>query len=175
LCGTLSAFLPGAGESQIGLMVSLLVRTTEEESLSVLSSLNAANMLLTVIMLASTGKIRSGLAEALSLTSIQDFMLLFFGAVLFSAGISSLVCFLLGKKLLNFLEKVNYGNFSKIIIASLIILALITCGSWGLLLLITSTSMGVLPILLHVKRTNNMGFFILPTLLFYSKLDVLWI
>ncbi|MCX8179198.1 MAG: tripartite tricarboxylate transporter permease [Candidatus Aenigmarchaeota archaeon] len=172
LGGLVSGVLPGAGESQVGLLLSLISKADDESILSSLASINMANMLLAVLMLVTTNKIRSGLAECLAVTEIKEYILLFFGAVLFSVGVSSIFCFFFAKSFLAFIEKIDYKKLSRAIIFVITIMVILFTGLWGLFLVFISTALGILPILLNVKRTSNMGFLILPTLLFYSQVNL---
>jgi putative membrane protein len=167
LAGILSGILPGAGESQAGLAVMSFQRLKDEEVVGSLSSINAANMFLSLLMLAATGKIRSGLAEFLSSVGFNDFLFLACGSILFSAGISSIMCFWLGNRVIKLLESIDYKKLSYIIISLLVLMVLLLSGPIGLLILLVSTCMGMLPLLVHVKRTSNMGFLIVPTILYY--------
>jgi len=167
LAGILSGILPGAGESQAGLAVMSFQRLKDEEVVGSLSSINAANMFLSLLMLAATGKIRSGLAEFLSSVGFNDFLFLACGSILFSAGVSSIMCFWLGNRVIKLLESIDYKKLSYIIISLLVLMVLLLSGPIGLFILLVSTCMGMLPLLVHVKRTSNMGFLIVPTILYY--------
>jgi putative membrane protein len=170
LAGVLSGILPGAGESQAGLVVMSFQRLKDEEAVASLASINAANMFLSLLMLAATGKVRSGLAEALASTDFKEFMLLGCGSILFSAGISSLICFWIGNRVIKLLESIDYKKLSYIIIVFLVLMVVLFSGIIGLFILMVSTCMGMLPLLLHVKRTCNMGFLMMPVILYYLGL-----
>ncbi|MFH7904491.1 MAG: tripartite tricarboxylate transporter permease [Candidatus Aenigmatarchaeota archaeon] len=170
LAGALAGILPGAGESQAGTVVSLLSRLKDEEIVGSLAGINIANLLFSVIALVETGNIRSGLAESLSTIEIKHYFLLFLGAFIFSLGFSCILCIFFSKWFLKLIEKIDYEKIGRIIIYSTITLTLVFTGIWGLLVLIIATSLGILPLLLGVKRTNNMGFLMLPVILHYSNL-----
>jgi len=167
LAGVLSGILPGAGESQAGLAVMAFQKLKDEEVVGSLAAINAANMFLSMLMLATTGKVRSGLTEALSPTDFKEFLLLGCGSVLFSAGISAIICFLLGKRVIKLLESIDYKKLSYVISLSLALMVVFISGLVGLFILLVSTCIGMLPLLLHVKRTCNMGFFMVPVVLYY--------
>lgn len=170
LAGALAGILPGASESQAGTAVSLLSKLKDEEIVGSLAGINIANMLFSVITLIETGKIRSGLAEALSTIEIKQYFLLFLGATVFSLGISCILCLFFSKWFLRIIERINYKKIGIIVICFTVFLTFIFTGFWGLIVLITATSLGILPLLLGIKRTNNMGFLILPVILYYSNL-----
>jgi len=167
--GFLSGVLPGAGESQAGVAVMAFQRANDEEIVSSLAAINIANLFLSLVMLASTGRVRSGLSDALAIIDFKEFLLLSVGALLFSIGLSALACFWFGKKLLFLLEKVDYKKLSYTVILFLLIIVYAFSGFVGLFILLVSTSMGILPLMLHVKRTCNMGFLMIPVILYVNS------
>ncbi len=167
IAGILAGILPGAGESQAGLAVSSLLHLKDEEIIGSLASINISNMFLAIITLLTTGKTRSGLADALAVIDIKEYFFLFLAACLFSLGISILLCFYIGKKMLHVLERIDYTRFSHAIIWFILFLTILLTGLIGVLVLIISTCMGMLPLLFGVKRTNNMGFLMVPVITYY--------
>lgn len=165
--GFLSGVLPGAGESQAGVAVMCFQKTGDEEIVSSLAAINIANTFLSLVMLAATGRVRSGLADALAVLEFKEFLPLSVGALLFSTGFSAIVCFWSGKRIVSLLEKVDYKKLSYATIAFIIIIVYALSGFIGLFILLVSTSIGILPLLLHVKRTCNMGFLMVPVIFYY--------
>jgi len=169
IAGALSGMLPGAGESQAGIIVSIFTKLNEEEIVGSLAGINIANLVLSIISLVAAGKIRSGLGQALSLIDAKAYLLVILGSALISLGVSCSVCMFLAKKLLDLMEKVDYQNLSLIIAFFILLLVIIFTGTAGLLILITATALGLIPLLAGVKRTSNMGFLMIPVIIYYAQ------
>jgi putative membrane protein len=167
IAGFLSGVLPGAGESQAGVAVMAFQKAGDEEIVGSLAAINIANLFLSLVMLAATGKVRSGLADALAMLDFKEFLLLGMATLLFSAGISALVCLWFGKGVLFLLENIDYKRLSYTVVIFLLIIVYAFSGFIGSFILFVSTSMGMLPLLLHVKRTCNMGFLMIPVIFYY--------
>ncbi|RLE48229.1 MAG: hypothetical protein DRJ31_07615, partial [Candidatus Methanomethylicota archaeon] len=172
LAGLLVGILPGAGEAQAGMVISEVVRLKESGFLGALAGINMSNLLFSVVSLYSFGKIRSGAAVALDriLLKFETEELLFScGVFLFSAGVSAIGAWIIGKKFLRLLQRINYRKVSIIILVFTVLLVFVLTGLVGLFVLVISTFLGLLPLVLKVKRTCNMGYLILPTTLYFSK------
>ncbi|MCX8178504.1 MAG: tripartite tricarboxylate transporter permease [Candidatus Aenigmarchaeota archaeon] len=172
LGGIISGVLPGVGESQIGFVLTHFLSKNDEFLLSSTAAINASNMMLSVITLVLTGRIRSGLSDSLaSINFDQNLFFLFLGSVLFSCGISAIISITIGKFVANFISRIDYEKLSKIIIFSLTAAVFIFTGIWGLFILTISTMIGFLPILFNVKRSLNMGFLVFPVIIYYAGLS----
>ncbi|MEM5878038.1 MAG: tripartite tricarboxylate transporter permease [Candidatus Aenigmatarchaeota archaeon] len=172
LGGIISGFLPGVGESQIGFVLTHFLSKNDEFLLSSTAAINASNMMLSVITLILTGKIRSGLSDSLANINFdQNLFFLFLGSVLFSCGISAIISIVIGKFFMSFISRIDYGKLSKIIIFSLVAMVFLFTGIWGLFILVISTMIGFLPILFNVKRSLNMGFLVFPVIIYYAGLS----
>jgi len=93
------------------------------------------------------------------------------GVIMLTAGIAAILTSYLGKVIPKYLEKVNY----KILIISVIIfitgLVLFLTNPLGLLILFTSTSLGLLCNFLEIRRSHCMGILLIPSLLFFTGLN----
>lgn len=171
IAGLLIGIMPGAGESQAGVLVSQFTGLTQKEFLGSLSSINIGNAFFSLVSLHSLGKIRSGAAAAIN-EIIPEFQLshLIFssGVLLFSGGISVIMTWWIGKKSLSTLQNINYKKVTKIIIIFTALLVFLFTGFIGIFILLVSTCIGFLPLIWGVKRTNNMGFLMIPTIIYFS-------
>ncbi|MEM5792847.1 MAG: tripartite tricarboxylate transporter permease [Candidatus Aenigmatarchaeota archaeon] len=171
--GLLIGVLPGAGESQAGILVSNLTRIGEEEFLGSLAGINTSNSIFALISLYSFGKVRSGAAAAIDSIIPHfnlNYLFLCIAIILLSSGLSVILCWLIGKKFLKALEKINYRIVSMFIIVFTTIMVLFFTGFIGLFILLVSTCLGLLPIIWGVRRTSNMGFLMLSTIIYFSGL-----
>lgn len=173
VAGLLTGILPGIGQAQAGVMVSTFGRITEKEFLGALAGISMSNLVFSIVSLYSFGKIRSGAAAAIF--QITEFGLneLIFSAfvMLLSSSMAVLITWLIGKKLLFYLQKINYKTLSKVVIFLIIGLVFVFTGFTGIFILFISTCIGILPVLFGVKRTSNMGFLMVPTTLFFAGLS----
>lgn len=174
VAGLMIGVLPGAGESQAGVLVSQFTNLRQEEFLGSLAGINMSNLFFSIIALFSFGKIRSGTGAAIS-EIISNFtiewLLFSVGVMIFSGALSVLLCWFIGKKMLKMLEKINYNLLSKIIIGFTVIMVFWLTGFVGVFVLFISTCLGLLAILLGVKRTSNMGYLMIPTIINFSGLS----
>lgn len=172
--GFLTGILPGAGESQAGVAVSQISGVSQEQFLGSLASINASNLVFALLALFSFGKIRSGLTAGIN--GIVDsfnysWLLLSLGVILFSAGVSVIACWVFGKRMLSIIEGINYNLLSKLILLFTIVMVIWLTGIAGFFILIVSTCLGLLSLFWNVKRTSNMGYLMLPLILYFSGLS----
>lgn len=173
VAGLLIGILPGAGESQAGVLVSQFTKLSQTEFLASLAGINTSNMFFALVSLYSFGKIRSGAASAIERVIpyfTLNHLVFSVGAILFSAGLSVVITWYIGKRLLGVLEKVDYKRVSIMILAFTVGTVFWLTGPVGVFIMCVSTCLGLLPILWGVKRTSNMGFLMLSTILYFSGL-----
>lgn len=170
LGGIFSGFLPGAGTSQITAMATL--EKNEKSFLMTAGAIAAANMIISVVSLWLIKKPRSGIAVALDqITTLGlNEVILILGVSLFVCGISTILVLKTTKHFIRLIEKINYSYISIAIIIMISALTFIFTGFFGMLLLITCTSMGIFVNTLNVRRAVLMGVLLLPTIIFYLGL-----
>ncbi|NCN39142.1 MAG: hypothetical protein GW914_02055, partial [Candidatus Aenigmarchaeota archaeon] len=147
IAGLLIGILPGAGESQAGVLVSEFTGLGQNEFLGALSGINMSNAFFALVSLYSFGKIRSGAAAAIDEVFLEfglNNLIFSVGVILFSAGLSVLITWFIGKKSLKLLERVNYKLASQIILGFTVLMVLWFTGIAGLFILIVSTCLGLL-------------------------------
>ncbi len=166
--GVLAGFLPGVGSSQIAAVMS---RNKNEKSFLVaIGALSVANIFLSILSLWLIGRPRSGAAVVIDqLFTIGFNEVLFIAAIsILCTGLSVVLTLLVAKKSLAMLEKINYSKCSVAVISLICLLAVAFTGFLGLLLLITTTALGVFVNVIGIRRGAMMGVLILPTILFYA-------
>jgi putative membrane protein len=174
--GLIVAILPGIGAAQAAVLVHQLTKKSNiKEFLISLGGINTVAALFSLMALYLIAKPRSGAAVAveriLGTFGFNDLLLLIATAV-FASGIASIVTLKLTRCFSSFIQRFDYRKISLGIVTFLTILVLIFNGIYGLLLLFTSTAIGLLPPLLGVKRTHGMGVLMLPIMLWYLGLSV---
>ncbi len=167
---SLVSFLPGLGSAQAGVIASSIKKIQEKSFLILLGAVNSITVLLSFVALYSINKPRSGVAvfvgKFLPNFSLSDLMILMVIALIVGIILFPLTLFL-ARKFSRFIEKVNYKWLCFSIIIFLIILTPIISGWLALIVLITSTCLGIFCSLLGIKKIFLMGSLILPVIIWY--------
>jgi len=94
--------------------------------------------------------------------------LFMFMTVAFIVGcIATVLALFLGKKASSLMSKLPYTKVVWCIIIFVTILVFFLTGWLGFLVLVISTCIGLMPPLVNVKRSHNMGCLLLPVMLFF--------
>ena len=171
LSGLVVGLLPGIGAAQAGVMSAQLLKTKTKNFLVSLGGINTANILFTFIALYTIGKTRSGAAFTVSqLTDSLTFLdVVFVMAVAVAAGgLAAFTTMSIGKFLMNRMRSIPYATLTKAIIIGLMGLVVLFTGPLGLLVTAVGTLIGLTTILMGIRRTHMMGFFMVPTMLFFA-------
>lgn len=167
------SFLPGMGASQSAIIGSEILGEMKPKSFLVLiGSTNTLVLSISFLVLLLTGKKRTGLAGAISEIAKIDlklFMLIVL-TIITTAVISIFVTIKLSKIFAKIVEKIDYELLSKIIILFLLIVILLISGFTGVLVLLTSTILGLTCAYFNVRKGFLMGCLLIPTILFYLPL-----
>ncbi len=170
IASPLCSFLPGLGSGQAAIIGNLIAKTNKKGFLILLGATNTLVMGFSFISLYVISKTRTGAAVAIQelLPNFSNKILILILIIILITGIIS---FFLTKTLAKFFSKnLNKINYTKISIATLLILILVITllsGFIGLIVLIASTLTGIYCISLKVKRTQMMGCLLLPTIILY--------
>ncbi len=166
----LCSFLPGIGSGHAATIGSEIIKQSRESFLFLTGAINTIVMALGFIALYSIDKTRSGAAvaikEILKSVSFSDLT-----TIIFTIFISGLISFVIGikasKLMANNINRINYKTLSIITLTILLIVNLVFSNFIGILVLITSTSLGIFAILSNSRRINLMGSLLIPTIIFY--------
>jgi putative membrane protein len=175
LSGIAVGFLPAIGVSQAATMTQYIGGLGDARNFMMsLSGINIANEIFSLNSLYLMGNPRSGASVAIESImpkpSLNDMMLLT-GVIAFVSVIAAAATLCLGKRIPSILARLDYVKMSLAIMAFLVGMVFLSTGPYGLLVLFTSTSIGVLCARLGVKRSNCMGVLLLPSLLFFLGLN----
>ncbi len=174
IASPICAILPGLGAGQASILGYVLTNKKRHEDkkgfLILLGATNTLVMGFSFVALYLLSKTRTGSAiavqELIQTLDLKTTILIM--VVIFITGI---IAFFHTKNLARFFSiKVQNINYTKISIATLIIITVITIlisGFLGLIVLIISTITGIYCISLGVRRTNMMGSLLIPTIIYY--------
>ncbi|MBI2575700.1 tripartite tricarboxylate transporter permease [Candidatus Woesearchaeota archaeon] len=171
LSGGLAGLLPGLGSAQAAILAMELVPGLNMFAFLILiGGINTVNFAVSLVTLYTLGKARNGAVVAVlellkSISTTQ--LLIFLGTALFAGSIATLLTLFIAKKFAVWMEKVNYRKLCLMVISFITILSSVFDGFLGLLILGTSTALGLLAPLLGIKRSNAMGCLLLPVILFF--------
>jgi len=164
------SFLPGLGSSQAAIIGSKISgKVSSNQFLILLGSINTLVIAVSFFTLYLINKSRTGIASAISnITNITTPNLLPIGlTIIFSSLIAIPITLLISKKFAKNIHRIPYTKVSKLIALFLIIITFFISGPLGLLILLISTALGLLCILMGVRRSLAMGCLLIPTILFY--------
>ncbi len=169
--GSLTGLFPGLGAAQAAVIAMQFVGNIGMYAFMVLiGGINTVNFLFSLVTFYTLQKARNGaivaVMEIIKSISLTELIVLV-AAALITGSIATYLALNLSKIFSRMINKVNY-NMLIIGVISLIVLLVIILSSWtGLLILITSTSIGIIAPSLGVKRTHSMGCLLLPVILFF--------
>lgn len=164
------SFLPGIGSGHAAVIGSEIIPQNNRGFLFLVGSINTIIMALSFITIFSIGKSRSGSAAAIKdiLNEISQSDLIL---IIITITISSIIAFFMGLALSKFIalsiNKINYSKLNIFVIFVLVIFNIIFTNWLGLIVLITSTSLGIFCLLSNSRRINLMGALIIPTIIYY--------
>ncbi len=166
----LCSFLPGIGSGHAATLGSEIIPQNRSGFLFLVGAINTIIMALSFITIYAIGRARSGSAAAIKsiLNEIffQDIII-----ILIAIIISGALAFIMGIKIAKFfalsLNKINYKKLTIAVIFILLIVNIIFTNFLGIIILLTTTSLGIYTILSNSRRINLMGALIIPAIIFY--------
>lgn len=180
LAGLLVGLLPGLGAANAATLLELLGRARrrldaearERAYLVTTSSLNTAEALFAIGALYIIGRSRSGASVAVEQVlggRIEAPDVLYAAFWMFVAGgLAGVLLTALGGPLAAFFGRLDPIRLNYAVIALLAIGTFWLLGLGGLAILVVATLVGLIPLRGGARRAQLMGFFLVPTMLFYS-------
>jgi len=163
------SLLPGLGSSQAAIISSMFSKQNREQFLILLGSINTLVISISFLTLFLIQKSRTGTAIAISqITQINPSTLT---TVIITIVATSIICIpltiSLSKLFARNINKISYTKISLITLTILITITIIFSGIFGLLILVTSTLLGITCIELQAKKSFLMGALLIPTIIYY--------
>lgn len=172
--GFITGVIPGVGPAQGTVLTQAATESGGTKDFLVgVSGVNTAKALLSFVALYAIGRPRSGAAVAVDeimKVGLQELIFLM-GIALFVGGIAAMLHLRIGKIAACHIKRLPYKAMCFAVMASIVGFSFYYAGFWGLLILATATSVGLLPPSLGVKRTHCMGCLMLPVILYFSGLE----
>jgi putative membrane protein len=170
IASPLCSFLPGLGSGQAAVIGSEVIgELNQKEFLVLLGTVNTLVTALSFLTLYSINKARTGVAVAVGkLLELKASNLGIIIIIIVLAGMFAFFATIqIAKVFSRIINKINYFFLSLGILILLIALVIYFSGWLGLLVSLISSSLGLVCILLGIRRTHLMGCLLIPALLFY--------
>ncbi len=169
--GSLTGMMPGLGAAQAAVLGMQIVGNIGPYAFMILiGGINTVNFLFSLVTLYTLQKARNGavvaVLEIVKSIDLVDLIVLICCAAI-AGGIATFLAMYITKGFSNIISKINYKAICISIIVLISILVLIFNGPLGILILITSTALGIIPPQLGVKRSLSMGCLLLPVIMFF--------
>ncbi len=172
IAGSLTGLLPGLGAAQGAALATTFAKGLGEFGFMImLGGINTANFVVSLATLLTMGKARNGAVIAVSqLLEMDKAVLVVFLAVAVIAGAASVfIAIGISKQCSKAFSRVPYKKLVMGIIMLLVAMTFGFSGFLGLLVLLTSTAIGLIAPLKGVGRHFAMGCLILPVVVFLSS------
>ena len=169
--GSVTGLLPGLGSAQAAIIAMQFVGKLGMYAFLVLiGGINTVNFVFSLVAFYTLEKARNGAVVAMQeiLKSIDmNGLVMFLGASLIAGGIATLLTLYISKLFSQWITKIKYKQLVSGVAIFITLLVFYFSSWYGLLILVTSTAVGMIPALLGVKRSLAMGCLILPVILFF--------
>ncbi len=176
--GLLVGLLPGLGGANAATLLLLLERrrkARDEQDRAYLvttSSLNTAEALFAIAALYLIGRSRSGASIAVDQIlggNVGEHDIWLIAVTMIASGVmAAAILWRLGPLFSRWVQSFDSISLSVSVIAFLTILTFLFLRLGGLAILICATAVGLIPIICQVRRAQAMGFFLVPTMLYFS-------
>jgi len=169
--GFLTAVFPGLGAATAAVISLQFTKKLGDHGFMILiGAINTVNFTLSLLTLLVLGKARNGavitvqkLLENITLAHI----LLFLCTALIAGGTAFILGMLISRGFSKLIMKVNYRVLVLGIISFIFILTIILCNPLGLLILVVSTAIGLIPPEKKLPRVHSMGCLLVPIITYF--------
>ncbi len=169
--GSLTGLTPGLGAAQAAIIATQIVGKINIHSFMILlGGVNTANFTFSLFTFYALKKARNGaviaIQELIRNINLRQLALLLF-VVLISGCIATFLALFFSKLFTEVIGRINYKMLCLIIISFITMMTITISGFIGLIILITSSLLGIMPALLNIRRSHAMGCLLLPLILFF--------
>jgi putative membrane protein len=170
--GALTGMMPGLGAAQASIIGMMIVGRNigMYAFLILVGGIGTVNFAFSIATLYALSKARNGAIVAvmeLQNTISYKELWIFIFAALVAGCIATLLTLSIGKMFSKLVTKMNYKALALGIIVFVSAMVLFLTNWLGFLVLIVSTFIGMLPALIGVKRSHNMGCLLLPVIIYF--------
>ncbi len=173
LAGNISAFIvstfPGLSGSIAAVMSMQVVRDLKDHGFMILMGcIGTAGFILSLVALYAVNKARNGAVIVIAklMPTTLATITLFLAVALIAGGIAVVLSFAFGRIFCQMMGVVNYRILVITIILFVTIMVFVLTSWIGLLVLIVSTAIGLIPGIVKVQRTQAMACLIVPVIIY---------
>lgn len=169
--GFIAAFLPGFGSSQAAIVATNAVGDIGDEGfLALVGGINTANMLISIGAAYAIDKARNGaivaINELMGGIGLEE-MLVFLSVALVAGGLATIIALWVSRRFAHLVPLVPYQKLVWGIIGFIVMLSFLFDGFLGLLILLTSTALGLVTNYWKIGKNHLMGCLIVPVILYF--------
>ncbi len=170
--GSLTGLFPGLGAAQASIIGLLIVGRSigMHAFLILVGGINTVNFAFSLATFYALEKARNGaIVAVMDMVSAISYteLLVFIFAALVAGCIAAILALSIGKVFSKVIGKINYKALVIGIISFVSLLVFLLTSWLGFLVLVISTFIGMMPALLNVKRSHNMGCLLVPVILYF--------
>ncbi len=177
LAGIVAGILPGVGATQSTILTQQVFQKKRDERSFLISigAITSSDIVYSILALWLIKNPRSGIAVGISKLLEIGFKeaMIFIAFILITASIATIISLKFTKFALKFLKKINYKKLCISTSIFLFLLTILFSGLTGILVLIASLAIGLIPNKIGIKRTHMMGCLLIPTILFFMGINIL--
>ncbi|MFA5796826.1 MAG: tripartite tricarboxylate transporter permease [Candidatus Woesearchaeota archaeon] len=173
IAGNMSAFIvstfPGLSGSIAALISMQVVRDLKDHGFMILMGvIGTAGFVLSLVALYSVDKARNGAVIVIAQLMTVDIwtVIVFLCVALIAGGIAVVLSLWFGRIFAKIISRINYRMLVYSIIGFVTLMVFLMTSWIGLLVLITSTAIGIIPGIVKVQRTQAMACLIVPIILY---------
>ena len=176
ISGIIAGLLPGLGATQSTILTQQVFKKGNDgrEFLISIGAITTCDIVYSILALWLISNPRSGIAIGVSKLMEVGFQetMIFIIIIIISAAIATITNLKITKLTMNLLRKINYQKLCIYTTAFLLVLTLIFSGIIGILILLVSIAVGMIPNYVNIRRTYGMGCLIFPTILFFAGISL---
>jgi putative membrane protein len=169
--GFLTAVTPGLGAGMASVISSQITKKLGDAGFMILvGSISTFNFILSIVTYYILNKARNGsiiaVQQLIDKVSLNEVIIILI-VILFVGSFAVFLSINLGRLFLKVINKVNYKKLVMSIIAFIFFLTIILSNFIGIVILLTSTAIGMIPAVKKTTRTLGMGCLIVPVLSYF--------
>lgn len=171
ISGSVAGFMPGLGSAQAAILAMQFTGDIGNYAFLILvGGINTVNFTFSLATLYSLNKARNGaivaIMEILKSINLNE-LIIFLFAALVAGCLATFLTLFFARVFSKWIVRVNYRMLCLSVIAFVTLMVIYFSGMIGLLVMVTSTAVGIIPALIGVKRSMAMGCLLLPVILFF--------
>ena len=171
VAGVFASLIPSLGATQASMIAQQMFgRKRDREFLVSIGGITTVDVIFSIFAIVLIGNPRSGIAHGImEVLGMFDFRLAFFFLLvfLFSVFSSAYLTVKLSRRIALSISSIDYPKLSRNVFLMLLFLVFMLSGIGGVLTCLTAFFLGLFANVSGVKRSNLMGFLIIPTLFIY--------